>query len=395
MFESLLITFHETLGAVLVIGIVLSLLWRLGRLKLRCAGVGDGTGIRRRRNLMPSLKHLVIILAAVSLIGCEGKKDQQEQKVLNIYSARHYGGDADLFGAFEKQTGIKVKVIEAKDGALRERIRREGKGCPADVLIMVDAGNLGMADRDGMFQPTQSAALIEALPENLRHPQGHWFGFGKRSRIIIYHPGRVKAAELPTYQGLTDPKWKGRIVIRSSSNIYNQSLLAAMVARYGEQEAEAWARGVVANMARSPQGNDRAQIKAVASGEADLAVVNHYYYAKMLASSDPAEVKAANAVAIHFPDQGTDGKGAHTNISGAGVLTHAPHPESARRFLEFMASPKGQQLFVSVSHEFPAAKGVDVSYPMFPPFKADILPVAKLAEHNPTAVKIFDRVGWR
>jgi len=332
-----------------------------------------------------------IATAVVLGLGVVGQAQE-----ITVYSARHYGGDADLFGAFEARTGIKVNVLEAEGGALLERIKHEGRNCPADILITVDAARLGAADAAGLFQPVDSDVLQQALPASLRHPEGHWFGFGKRSRVLVIAPERVDAAELGNYMDLAHPRFKGRIVVRSSDNVYNQSLFADMLVRHGEAKATAWARGVLANMARPPQGNDRAQIRAVASGEADIAIVNHYYYANMLDSQDPSEVAAARKVVVHFPGQGEGGDGAHLNISGAGVLQHAPNVAGAIRFLEFLASPEGQQLFVAVSYEYPAVPGVEVSYPMFPSsFKANRVSTAELAANNTKALMIFDRIGWK
>jgi iron(III) transport system substrate-binding protein len=328
------------------------------------------------------------------LLICLGGLAAQEQ--LTVYSARHYGGDADLFAAFERASGIKVQVLEAKSGALIERIQREAANCPADVLLTVDAAMLGAADAAGVFQALRSPALEAAIPTHLRHPEGHWFGFGKRFRVIAYAPERVDPATIRNYQDLAGPAFAGRIVVRSSGNEYNQSLLAALIERHGAEQAQAWAAGVLANLARPPQGNDRSQIKAVAAGEADLAIVNHYYYAGMLTSADAEEAAAAKAVKLHFPGQGENGSGAHVNISGAGLLVHAPNPAGGRAFLEFLASEEGQRLFVAPSWEFPAVPSVTVVYPMFPAsIKEDLVPADRLAAHNATAVRIFDLVGWR
>lgn len=336
---------------------------------------------------MPGLAFTLLLLGIACL---------PAQETVTVYSARHYGGDADLFGAFEKQTGIAVEVLEDKGGALLEKIKREGANCPADVLITVDAARLGAADQAGVFQPVSAPELTSSIPASLRHPEGHWFGFGRRARITVIAPDRVDRSAINDYLDLADERFRGRIVVRSSGNVYNQSLLAGLIARHGEATAKQWAAGVLANMARAPQGNDRAQIKAVAAGQADIAIVNHYYYARMLNSDDPAEVAAAKKVVLHFPGQGADGHGAHVNISGAGVLTHAPNPEGAFKLLAFLASPEGQRLFVKPSWEYPVAEGVSVDYPMLPAeFKADPVDVAALADNNVKALMIFDTVGWR
>jgi iron(III) transport system substrate-binding protein len=315
---------------------------------------------------------------------------------LNIYSARHYGGDAGLFAAFTKATGIKVNVIEDKGDKLLARIRAEGKRSPADVLITVDAGRLAAATP--LLGKVESSTLVDRLPANLRHPEGKWFAYGLRTRILFYHPDRFDPATLSTYEQLADPALKGKISIRSSGNIYNQSLLAGIIAAHGEEQAEAWAKGVVANFAREPQGNDRAQIKAVAAGEADIAVANHYYYFKMLDSGDAEQVEAAKAVKWIIPNQGAGERGAHVNISGAGMVATAPNPDSAKAFLEFLASDEGQALFTAPSYELPAVPSVKADHaPGFSDveFTMDQLPASVLGTLNATAVKVFDRAGWR
>lgn len=329
---------------------------------------------------------LLVILMVLPLAAAE---------TVHVYSSRHYGGDSALYEAFTRATGIAVQAVEADSSALIARVTTEGTGCPADLVILTDAGNLGQAASAGLLQPVSDPALTAAVPEQYRDAEGHWYGLGRRYRIVVYHPDRVPAAELPGYAGLADPCWKGRIAVRSSGNIYNQSLLASRIAHDGVAAAEAWAAGVLANLARPPQGNDRAQITAVATGEADLAIVNHYYYLQMLASSDPAEQAAAQAVRVHIPDQAEGQRGAHTNITGAGVLKHAPQAALAVKLLTFLASVEGQALFIAPSREFPIS-GECSSVPAgLPAIRADLLPVGKLAEHNAEAVKIFDRVGWR
>lgn len=336
------------------------------------------------------MKHL-LILASFFITSSVGFAES-----ITVYSARHYGGDADLFGAFTKKTGIQVKVLEAKGDALLERIKNEGKNCPADLLITVDAARLGAAEAAGLFQPVVTDTLTSSLSNEMRHPEGLWYGFGRRVRIAVIAPDRVDTSSLSTYADLASSEFKDRIVVRSSSNVYNQSLLAAMIARMGQKEATVWAEGVLANMARSPQGNDRAQIKAVAAGEADIAIVNHYYLAKMIHSDDPAQEEAAAKVAVHFLDQGEDGEGVHVNVSGAGALKHAPNAEGAKKLLEFMASEEGQKLFVMPSFEYPANPAVEIEYPMFPKtFKADTVNATELANNNKKALMIFDTVGWK
>ncbi|MGL4610765.1 MAG: Fe(3+) ABC transporter substrate-binding protein [Trueperaceae bacterium] len=319
----------------------------------------------------------------------------QAQDVVNVYSARHYDSDQALFEGFTAQTGIEVNLIEAKAEELIERVRSSGDNSPADVLITVDAGNLWRADEAGLLEPVTSDVLTSAIPENLRHPEGKWFGLATRARVIIYNKETVTAEELSSYEDLASEAWQGRVCIRSSSNIYNQSLLASIIAAYGEEAAEAWAQGIVNNFAREPEGGDTDQIKAVAAGECDVAVSNHYYLARLLTSEDPAEQDVANAVGIFFPNQ--DDRGTHINISGAAVVAGAPNRDNAVAFIEYLASSEAQALFAEQGFEYPVVEGVAVSDVIegFGDFKADTLNVASYGESNPLAVQIMDRVGWK
>lgn len=314
---------------------------------------------------------------------------------VNIYSARHYDSDQALYDAFTEKTGIDVNVLQGSSDQLIERIKREGKASPADVMITVDAGRLWRAEEEGIFQSVDSKVLDERLPATVRQPDGKWFGFSQRVRAIFYDPQDVDPANLKTYEDLADPRFKGELCIRSSNNIYNQSLLASIIAHDGKQKAEQWAQGVVDNMARDPEGGDTDQILGVASGECDIAVANHYYYARLLESDNPDDRAAAKKVQILFPNQ--DGRGAHVNIGGAGVVRDAPHRENAVRFLEFLASDEAQALFVKGNHEYPVVDGVakDPVLESWGDFKRDDLNVSALGENNPEAIRIFDRVGWR
>lgn len=317
------------------------------------------------------------------------------QETVNVYSARHYDSDQVLFDAFTEETGIQVNLIEATAEELVERIRGEGANSPADVIITVDAGNLWRADQAGLLASVDSETLNAAIPENLRHPEGKWFGLATRARVIIYNKETVSPEELSTYEDLASETWQGRLCIRSSTNIYNQSLLASIIASNGEEAAEAWAQGIVNNMAREPEGGDTDQIKAVAAGECDVAVANDYYLARLLASDDPADQEVANAVGIFFPNQ--EDRGTHINISGAAVVATAPNRDNAVAFVEFLASPEAQQIFAEQNNEYPAVAGVAASSIIegFGEFKADTLNVAMYGENNPLAVQMFDRVGWK
>ncbi|HCK51608.1 MAG TPA: Fe(3+) ABC transporter substrate-binding protein [Planctomycetaceae bacterium] len=315
-------------------------------------------------------------------------------EVVNVYSARHYDTDDRIYSVFEKQTGIQVKLIEGNSDALLVRLKREGKRSPADVFITVDAGRLFQAERQGVFQPISTTLLKKRVPANLRHPKGLWFGLTKRARIILRSKTRVKAGEITSYEDLAKPKWKGRILIRSSSNIYNQSLVGSMIQAHGAKRAEAWCRGLVANMARKPQGGDRDQIKGVAAGEADVAVANSYYFARMLGGT-PEEKAAAAKVAVVFPNQ--KGRGTHVNVSGVGVCTHAPNKSNAIKFIEFLTSPVAQKAFAAGNNEYPVVKGVETVPVLksFGRFKEDNVNAAAFGGNNAAAVRMMDRAGWR
>ncbi|MDT8895545.1 Fe(3+) ABC transporter substrate-binding protein [Halomonas sp. I1] len=314
---------------------------------------------------------------------------------LNIYSARHYDSDQALYDAFTEETGIEVNVLEGDSDQLIERIQREGEASPADVMMTVDAGRLWRAEQEDIFASIDSEVLAQRLPDSMRHPEGKWFGFSQRVRAIFYNPDEVDADELNAYEDLADPRYEGQVCIRSSNNIYNQSLLASLIAHHGTEDAEAWAQGVVDNMARDPEGGDTDQIKGVASGECDIAVANHYYYVRLLESDNDADRDVAESVEIMFPNQ--DGRGAHVNVGGAGVVQNAPNHDNAVRFLEFLASDEAQHGFAAGNYEFPVVQGAEKSDVLesWGDFKKDQLNISELGENNPEAIKIFDRVGWR
>jgi iron(III) transport system substrate-binding protein len=314
---------------------------------------------------------------------------------VNLYSSRHYDTDVAMYEAFTEQTGIEVNLIEASEDELIERIKAEGANSPADVLITVDAGRLWRAEDAGLFQPVASAVLEERIPANLRHPEGEWFGLSQRLRGIVYAKDRVDPSAITTYEDLADPKWQGRICIRSSTNVYNQSLVGSMIETLSVEQTEAWAKGLVDNLARPPQGGDTDQIKAVAAGECDVAVVNHYYLVRLIKSDDPEERAVAEKVDILFPNQ--DGRGAHANISGAGVIATAPNRDNAIKFLEYLTTPEAQDYFAQGNNEFPVVEGVKLDPVLegWGEIKTDAVNAAKLGENNPEAVKLMDRVGWK
>lgn len=316
-------------------------------------------------------------------------------KVVNVYSHRHYEADRELFRRFTEQTGITVNVVTASADELITRLENEGANSPADVLITVDAGRLHRAKTRNLLQPVESAVLEANIPANLRDRDGQWFGLTQRARILVRHVGRVKASELSTYEALAEPKWKGRVVIRSSSNVYNQSLLASIIAHLGPDAAARWASGIAGNLARAPSGGDTDQIKAVAAGVGDVAVSNSYYLAQLMKSEDPENRRIAEQVAPFFPNQ--DGRGTHVNVSGAGVTRGAPNRANAIRLIEFLASDEAQQLFAESNGEYPVKPGVAWSATLqgWGQFKADTLDLTRLGELNDEAVRIADRAQWR
>lgn len=316
---------------------------------------------------------------------------------LNLYSSRHYDADQQIFDAFTAATGVKINVIEAEADQLIERIKAEGDNSPADVLITVDAGRLWRAKDEGLLRPFESDVLESAVPESLRDPEEHWFGFSRRVRVLAYAKDRVDPATLSTYEALADEAWRDKIVVRSSSNVYNQSLVGALIEANGLDATQEWAEGLVANFARSPEGGDIDQIAAVAAGEADVAIVNHYYWVRLLTSADAAEVDIANKTALFFPNQGEGQRGAHVNISGGGIVKTSPNPQAAAAFLEFMVSPEAQSLFALGNYELPVVAGgeVDAAVTALGEFTADPMSAAVFGANNQLALLLMLRAGWQ
>jgi iron(III) transport system substrate-binding protein len=320
---------------------------------------------------------------------------QPKNQEVNLYSARHYDTDRQIYESFTKKTGIKVNLVEADADKLIERIKGEGAKSPADVLITVDAGRLWRAQQSGLLVPISSKVLTAAVSASLREPQGHWFGLSKRARVIVYNKAKVKPSELSTYEALADSKWKGRLLSRSSTHVYNQSLVGSILAANGPQKTEQWARGIVDNFARPPEGNDTAQIKAVASGVADLTLVNTYYVARLIKSSKAEDKDVASKVGVFFPNQ--KGRGTHINISGGGVVKTAPNRQAAIKFLEHLVSKEAQEIFAKSNNEYPVISGVGVDSAVagLGKFKEDKLNAAVIGRNNAEALKIMDRAGWK
>ncbi len=338
----------------------------------------------------------VVSLLAIPIFGGPGTADALAQsKELNLYSARHYPSDNELYAKFTSQTGIKINQIQAGDEAILERLKSEGKASPADVILLVDAARLWKAESEGLFQPLKSPLLEKALPKQMR-ANDLWFGFTTRARLIVYDKSRVKPEQVQTYADLATPAMRGMVCARSGSHPYMLSLLASIVEHEGDQKAEAWARGVVANLARSPRGGDTDQIKGVISGECGVALANSYYLVRMLKSNNSEERAATETLGIIWPNQKTTG--VHTNVSGGGMARYAPHPENARRFLEFLASPQAQAHLANANNEWPAAVNVSVNNPelnRLGKFKPDSVSIAAVGRNQVNAAKIIDRVGWK
>ena len=347
------------------------------------------------------MKKLIFLITLVAFSACKndtnktGSSSESEENVVNVYTHRHYASDQQLFNLFEKSTGIKVNVINASADELIQKMTIEGAHSPADVLITVDAGRLTRAKELNLLQPLNSDILNKTVASHLKDPENFWFGLTKRARIIVYAKDRMDTTALSTYEDLASEKWKNKILIRSSNNIYNQSLLASLIVNNGEAEAKKWAVGIVSNMARAPKGNDRDQVKALVAGEGDVAVVNSYYIGNMLNSDSPEEVKAAKAIGVFFPNQ--EGRGTHINVSGAGVARYAPNKENAKKLIEFLISKEAQEIFANANYEYPVNPDVQPSELLqsWGAFKEDSMLLSKLGENNKRAVIIFDEASWK
>lgn len=320
---------------------------------------------------------------------------EQNKGEVNLYTSRHYETDDALYADFTKETGIKVNVVKGEENELIERLSREGAATKGDLFLTSDAGRLHWAKEKNLLQSVESETLQNNIPENLRDQDNQWFGLTKRARVIVYSKERVTPSDLSTYEDLAEPKWKGKVLVRPSENVYNQSLLASFIALNGEKQAKAWAKSIVDNMARTPQGNDRDQAKAIVAGEGDVAIMNTYYVGNMLNSEDPEEVKVAKQVGVFFPNQKTTGT--HINISGIGLTKHAKNKENAIKLIEYLSSKDAQGKFAEANYEYPVNPNVEPSELLksWGEFKEQDLNLTKLGENNAAAVKLFNEVGWK
>lgn len=324
-----------------------------------------------------------------------GDSETKQGGEVNIYTARHYDVDAELYAKFTEETGIKVNVVEGAAPELIERLKREGASTPADLFITVDGGILNTAKVEGLLQPVESSVVDTQVPADLRDTDSHWIGLSTRARVIVYAKDRVDPSELSTYEDLATDKWKGKLLVRSSTNLYNLSLLASLISINGEEETEKWAAGIANNLARDPEGGDRDQAKALVAGVGDVAIMNTYYVGRMSVSDDPEEVKVAEQVGVFFPNQETTGT--HLNISGAGLVKHSKNKENAIKLIEFLTAPEAQGIISEANFEYPVNQEAKLPELLqsWGEFKHQGLDFADYGEYNPKAVEIANKVGWK
>lgn len=318
-----------------------------------------------------------------------------QERVLSLYSSRHYDTDRELYDGFTRQSGIRIRLIEANADQLLERIRSEGTNSPADVLITVDAGRLARAQEAGVLQRTESAVLQSRIPAHLRDPEGHWFGFSMRARVVMYDKTIGLPTGLTRYEDLAKPEYRGMVVTRSSGNIYSIGWTASMLAANGPEATEAWARGIAANLARSPSGGDTDQIRAAAAGQGRLAISNTYYLGNLARSQRADDRSVAEKMAVLFPNQGD--RGTHVNISGAGVIRTAPNREAAVAFLEYLSGQAAQTIFADGNSEYPVVADAQPSAFLrgLGAFRRDQLNAARIGALSPEALRLMQRAGWR
>ncbi|MEK3881949.1 Fe(3+) ABC transporter substrate-binding protein [Paenibacillus sp. PL2-23] len=327
--------------------------------------------------------------------GEEGNGGSGDKGVVNVFTARHYDIDFAMFDKFETETGITVNEIKGTAEELVERMKREGESTEADLFITVDGGVLNYAKESGVLQPIESEAIFANVPEKYRDTDNQWIGLATRARVIAYAKDRVTPEQLSTYEALAEEQWKGKLLVRSSSNLYNQSLVASLIELNGEEAAEQWASGVVANFARDPEGGDRDQAKAIAAGTGDVAIMNTYYVGQMLHSKDAEEVKVAEGLGVFFPNQATTGT--HLNISGIGLTKHAKNKDNALKLVEFMTGKEGQEMLTNGSFEFPVNEAAELPELLkeWGAFTTQTLDFAKLGEYNKKATELMNKAGWK
>ena len=342
------------------------------------------------------MKRVIIFISTILVLSsCDNTT--KESNEINLYSQRHYKVDEKQYEAFEKETGIKVNVVKANADELIERLKNEGKNSPADLFITVDAGKLQKAKDLDLLQKISSPIINQNVDSELRDVNGYWIPITYRARIIVYSKERINVGELSTYANLTNEKWRNKVLVRSSSNAYNQALLSSIVANRGEDAATSWASKLVKNFARDPKGNDRDQVKAITAGQGDLAIVNSYYIGLLLSSENIEEIKAGNSVGVFFPNQGEGETGSHINVSGIGLAKNAPNKEKAIKLMEFLTSESAQKTYTNTSYEYPANPNVDPNeiVKKWGSFKKDNLDLNQLGVFRNKAIEIFDKSGWK
>ena len=340
------------------------------------------------------MRYLIFIITII-LVSCSTQNEVSNE--VNLYSQRHYSVDELQYKNFTEKTGIKVNVVKANADELIERLKNEGENSPADLFVTVDAGKLYNARESGVLQKIPNEAINKNIREDILDADSYWAPITYRSRIIVYSNERVSESDLSTYEDLANSKWKNRILVRSSSNAYNQALMSSLVANLGSENTEKWSSAVVSNFARDPKGSDRDQVKAIASGQGDLAIVNSYYIGLLLASEKEEEINAGNSVSVFFPNQGEGDRGSHINISALGLTKNSPNRRNAIKLIEYLTSEEAQKVYVNNSYEYPANSLVQPSEIVrgWGEFKIDKLNLNALGEYRPEAIKIFDKTGWK
>ena len=342
------------------------------------------------------MKRIVVLILTILVLSSCGEEPKKSNEI-NLYSQRHYKVDEQQYKVFEKETGIKVNVVKANADELIERLKNEGENSPADLFITVDAGKLQKAKDLDLLQKISSPIINQNVDVDLKDVNGYWIPITYRARIVVYSKDRVDVSELSTYDNLTDEKWRNKVLVRSSSNAYNQALLSSIIANTGEESASKWASKLVKNFARDPKGNDRDQVKAITAGQGDLAIVNSYYIGLLLSSENEEEIKAGNSVGVFFPNQGEDESGSHINVSGIGLAKNAPNKENAIKLMEFLTSESAQKTYTNTSYEYPANPNVEPNeiVKKWGSFKKDVLDLNKLGVFRNKAIEIFDKSDWK
>ena len=338
---------------------------------------------------------MILTLVILTFFSCLNV--QKDQEVVNVYTKRHYQVDKDLFKSFETEYGIKVNVVKASADELIERIKTEGENGPADIIITVDAGKLYKAVQENLFQKIDVSEICKTLNPALIDVNEYWLPITYRSRVIVYHKDRVSPSELSTYNDLTDSKWKNRLLVRTSTNAYNQALMSSIIAHEGEEYAMDWSNKIVENFARAPKGNDRDQVRAISANIGDIAIVNSYYIGLLMSSEDSLDRLVGNSVNVFFPNQAEEERGAHVNISGIGLLKTAPNAENAKKLMKYLTSEYAQEYYTNNSYEYPVNTKVEPSSILanWGSFKVDNLDLNSLGYHRKNAVEIFEKSNWK